>query len=99
MSIIFKDVLYDIVDELKRNTEMSYSILHIISFGSRKRGDFRNDSDWDILIVIKQDDSYLRQKLINYFYNVRYRRNLDFDIEPIIYSIDEFESRKNTPFI
>jgi len=31
--------------------ELGIPVVDVILFGSRARGDFRNDSDWDILIV------------------------------------------------
>jgi len=34
--------------------EYNVEIDKIILFGSRARGDFREDSDWDILIVTKE---------------------------------------------
>ncbi len=32
---------------------MLFSLENIILFGSRARGDFDEDSDWDVLIIIK----------------------------------------------
>ena len=50
----------EILKEIKRTIlevakEMNIQIDKIILFGSRARGDYREDSDWDILIVTKNE--------------------------------------------
>jgi len=37
--------------------ECGFSLENIILFGSRARGDFDEESDWDVLIIIKEDIS------------------------------------------
>ena len=44
----------------------------VILFGSRARGDFRKDSDWDILVLLHKSGDKIREKNI---------RDLIFDIE------------------
>ncbi len=39
-------------DEIEKE---GMKVLKIILFGSRARGDFREDSDWDLLVVIDKD--------------------------------------------
>jgi len=59
----------------------------IILFGSRARGEARNDSDWDILILSKKEsDLYVEQKF----------RHALFDIE-LEYSISISVFVKNQP--
>ena len=45
-----------LIKEIILNTAKKYNIEidRIILFGSRARGDYREDSDWDILIVTKK---------------------------------------------
>ncbi len=66
----------------------------IILFGSRARGDFRENSDWDILIVTKEK---LNWKVRNDFYADIMWKLVTSDISPevIIVSKEEFEKYKN----
>ena len=69
-----------------------------ILYGSRARGDARNDSDWDILILLDKD--VLNQSDYD---NVSYPFvllgcNLGQEINPIMYTKKEWESYRITPF-
>ena len=48
---ILKEIKRVIVNVAK---EMNIEIDKVILFGSRARGDYREDSDWDILVVTKR---------------------------------------------
>lgn len=66
--------------------------------GSRARGDARNDSDWDILILL--DKEVLNQSDYD---NVSYPFvllgcDLGQEINPIMYTKKEWESYRITPF-
>jgi predicted nucleotidyltransferase len=69
-------------------------ILKIILFGSRARGDFKEDSDWDFLIVIDKDlDRRTKWDII-----IKIKRKLAMLKIPndiIINSIREFEERRD----
>ena len=56
-----------LIKEIILNTAKKYNIEidKIILFGSRARGDYREDSDWDILIVTKKE---LRKEIFWKFY-------------------------------
>lgn len=69
-----------------------------ILYGSRARGDARNDSDWDILILLDKD----RLEQADYD-NVSYPFvllgcDLCTEINPILYTKKEWESYYFTPF-
>ena len=69
-----------------------------ILYGSRARGDARNDSDWDILILLDKD----RLEQADYD-NVSYPFvllgcDLGTEINPILYTKKEWESYYFTPF-
>ena len=69
-----------------------------ILYGSRARGDARNDSDWDILILL--DKEVLNQSDYD---NVSYPFillgcDLGQEINPIMYTKKEWESHRITPF-
>jgi len=67
----------------------------IYLFGSRARGDFKSDSDWDVLVLSPQ-------KQITYDYELKLREPI-FDIELetgevislLIYSKSDWESKKD----
>jgi len=71
--------------------EYNVEIDKIILFGSRARGDYKEDSDWDILIVTKEKLD--KKTKFNLWYNI-YRR-LEFPADIIIVSKDTFERFKN----
>ena len=41
----------------------------IILFGSRARGDYRDDSDWDILVVTREE--YSKKKILNFIASLK----------------------------
>jgi len=79
--------------------EMNIEIEKIILFGSRARGDFREDSDYDILIVTKE--KLTREKEIEFKVNIRISlARLRIPIDLIVYSSEEFiEKSKDVGYI
>jgi len=67
-------------------------------FGSRARGDYREDSDWDTLIVTKKK---LDNRLEDVFWMEVERRlvYLDIVLEILIVSRDEFEKYKRPAYV
>ncbi len=66
----------------------------IILFGSRARGDYKEESDWDILIVTKEKIDWKKRKM----FLSEIRRNLIAkDIIPEVLLVDKgsFEKYKN----
>lgn len=69
-----------------------------ILFGSRARGEARQDSDWDILILL--DKEHITPADVN---EVSYPiRELGWEINeivnPVMYTMKEWESKSFTPF-
>ena len=69
-----------------------------ILFGSQARGTARDDSDWDILVILDKD-----QLLPSDYDNVTYpltelRWDLGKEINPVMYSAKERQKYKITPF-
>ncbi|MBQ9463102.1 MAG: nucleotidyltransferase domain-containing protein [Bacteroidales bacterium] len=68
-----------------------------ILFGSRARGDARNDSDWDILILISGDKA-TGDDFDSYAYPfVEYGWSVGEQINPLIYSYKDWSKRSITP--
>lgn len=70
----------------------------ILLFGSRARGSARKDSDWDILIILP------KQQLVQSDYDqvsfplVELGWILGEQINPIVYTKDEWQANSITPF-
>ncbi len=70
----------------------------VVLFGSRARGDYRADSDWDLLIILNKAeiDQYDYDNVSYPFFENGLKLGLSFS--PILYTSDEWESRKTTLF-
>lgn len=70
----------------------------IFLFGSRARGDFREDSDWDFLVILEKDkiDKSDYDSVTYPLTLLGWELGLDF--VPVIYTENEWNSRKGTLF-
>ena len=71
----------------------------IYLYGSRARNETKQLSDWDILILLKQDNitSALERKINYPLYDIEFETNEI--ISPMIYSLNEWETKyKITPY-
>ncbi len=68
------------------------SICKIILYGSYARGDFKSDSDIDIMVLVKLTDEEIK-KLRRQLSDMTFDYNLDndLDIKPMVVGIDHFE--------
>ncbi|MBS3968888.1 MAG: nucleotidyltransferase domain-containing protein [Clostridia bacterium] len=68
-------------------------------FGSRARGDARLDSDYDILVVVKDRSIINRSLIYDYILDVNLEYGIDLSLK--IYDVEEFELflEKGVPFI
>jgi predicted nucleotidyltransferase len=68
----------------------------ILFFGSRKRGDYTSDSDWDFLVVVDNDISFSQKhRLIIQIKRKLAKLKIPNDI--LIQSKEKFNSLKNYP--
>ena len=70
----------------------------VVLFGSRARGDYRADSDWDLLIILNKariDQTDYDNVSYPFFEN---GLRLGQSFSPILYTADEWDSRKTTLF-
>jgi len=87
------------VDEFMKRVLDTYRtrIESIILFGSVARGEAKEDSDIDILIVTKQEDFRLRRALIGIAFDILLSTGENISVKTL--SKDEFERQKNFSFM
>ncbi|MEW6416934.1 MAG: nucleotidyltransferase domain-containing protein [Nitrospirota bacterium] len=90
-------------DAIKRATEklkeiLGDNLIEVAAFGSRVRGDFDGDSDFDILIVVKKRTSDVIDKAIDIFTDEEDKMGIPFSV--VIKEIKSFEKERayNTTF-
>jgi predicted nucleotidyltransferase len=90
----------DLVGELKVSVRRLLSGKgSVMLFGSRARGDNREDSDWDLLVLLDRDGraDWKDYNEIGYPLNEFFwRRNQD--VNTIIQTRDEWQGKSFTPF-
>ncbi len=88
------------ITDMIRETALSImpETAKVILFGSRARGDWRKESDWDILVLLDKDHiSDSDHELYSYpFWELGWET--DEMIHPIIYTFDDWKARKGTEF-
>lgn len=67
-------------------------------FGSQARGTSRSDSDWDILVILKKDSLTPADYDNVTFPLTMLGWSLGEEINPIMYTAEEWEKNKITPF-
>ena len=86
---ILKEIKKTILEVAK---EQGIEIDRIILFGSRARGDYREDSDWDILVVTK--NKLNKEKFIELFVGIRLKlakKKIKNDL--LVFSRQDYVSR------
>jgi len=84
---------HKILTDLKIHLRQNYgdSIKDVILFGSQARGDSNKDSDYDILVILKQDYTYQdERKIINLCYDIDLKYDIIIDVH--ILSTKELKS-------
>jgi predicted nucleotidyltransferase len=70
----------------------------LILFGSQARGDEKEDSDWDLLLIVNSDSTNLDDE-IKYSYpfaKLGWTHNIDLNV--LLYSDNDWEKRNFMPF-
>ena len=78
---------------LEEFSKRGVNVEEVLLFGSRARGDFREGSDWDVLVIVSDDID--RKKYRELWYSV-YRR-VDVPLDLVIVSRDVFERYEDAP--
>lgn len=74
--------------KFKEASAKKYHVLDIIFFGSRATGTYRKDSDIDLLVVVKEYDKGLYEKLITEWHD---RQNIHYPVDFIQCSKKRFD--------
>ncbi|AMM40013.1 nucleotidyltransferase [Candidatus Desulfofervidus auxilii] len=86
-----KEILKHTINKVMKQNKID--VTHTILFGSRARGDFKSESDWDVLVIVRNNLS-IKEKML---YSKKVRENLaklGIDCDLIIKSEKEVESSK-----
>ena len=75
------------------NKILGKRVKKIILYGSYARGDFKKNSDIDIMILTDLSDDELAEfskKIWNYAYDIGRDNNVDITVSPLVKNIDRF---------
>ena len=91
-----KEALRRITDILR--AELHEQIVAVYAFGSKVRGDFDEWSDFDVLILVRDKNSELEERIVSIFVDEEIKAGLSFT--PVIkdHHSFELEKRHNSPF-
>ena len=82
-----------ILSEIKKTLQIVAPSAKAMLFGSRARNDAREDSDWDILILIEKEDfDSIAYPLIELGWNIGEM------INPVLYTFSDWKKRSFTIF-
>ena len=70
----------------------------LLLFGSQARGDARQDSDWDLLILLEGESISNEDFDVVAFPFVELGWTLGVEINPLIYTYKEWQKRQISPF-
>ncbi len=92
---ISSDVVLERIRRVVYSVARRYGVgvVKIVLFGSRARGDYREDSDWDIMIVV--DRRLSRRDKLRLWYDIY--RELDIPADILIVDKDTLEKYKRYP--
>ena len=88
-----------IIDEIRQTARrVTPAASRILLFGSQARGDAREDSDWDILILLDKERIGL-EDIDNVSYPLRELGwEIGENINTILYTVNDWERDSYTPF-
>jgi len=90
-----KDILKEIAGKLFADRR----ILKAIAYGSRVRGDFRGDSDLDVLLIIDKKSREIKDKVLDIFYSYELKTDVSFSITVLSQEELEFNEKLGSPFL
>lgn len=91
MPAIIDEIICEFVNGV--NDMLEERVKKIILYGSYARGDFRPDSDIDIMILTDLTDDEIveyRGKISDLAYDIEFDNNFDITLSPLLKNIDKF---------
>ncbi len=88
-------ILSDIADVISAEP----SVLKIIAYGSRVRGDFHEGSDFDVFVLVEKKNISLRNRIIDVFYEYEMKKNVPFSVTILSKEEFDFNNSLGSPFI
>jgi predicted nucleotidyltransferase len=96
--VICDMIMNNILNQIKDVVSAKEPTAKIMLFGSRARGDAKEDSDWDIIILLDKD-RITSSDIDNISYPVRELGwQIDAMINPLLYTQNEWKKKSFTPF-
>ena len=87
MFTIEKEAIRRATERLR--ADLGENLLSVIAFGSRVRGNFCGESDFDVLIIVRKRDFEVIEKVVKVFDEEEERTNIPFS--PVIKPLDIFQ--------
>jgi len=81
---------YKLLQKIKKNLDHLISGGSVFLFGSRARGDSKDDSDWDILIITENINEEIKSNILKTLYDIELEENVI--INPLILSRNAWEN-------
>ena len=82
---------------LEEATRLGVRVEKIILFGSRARGDYREDSDYDILVVVRDKLDWRVKRKLSLMIRKKLVRELGMPVDLVIVSYRYWEEYKDVP--
>lgn len=89
-SQVEKKVVQSYVEELKNR--IGNEIVKIVLFGSKVRGDFNQESDIDIFVLVREKTPDIRDRVGNL--TADYIFDHDIPLSPVLYDLDEYNQNR-----
>jgi len=90
LSPVEKEIIQSFVAELKGR--LGNEIVRIALFGSKVRGDYSEESDIDIFILVREKTSDIRDKVGHL--TADYIFDHDIPLSPVLYDLFEYQKNK-----
>lgn len=88
-------ILSDIAATLAREP----SVLKIVAYGSRVRGDFGEDSDFDVFVLVDKKNSALKRWIRDIFFEYEMRHDIPFSVTILSQEEYKVNASLGSPFI
>ncbi len=70
----------DILKEIKQSVISIDENAEVILFGSRARGDYHEESDWDVLVLVDEYDWKLKNRFVDKLFEVQIKEDIGISV-------------------